>query len=457
MKKQKQVAEPKNGAIMICNILMAVVCVVSVITLYLGSFWNFEASVTIDKTLIETILAAGESGTGGSIKAEGTTPEDVDFLSYIGDDFSVTFPISIKLEGKSLVNSALGKDGNEINTMLSEQVKTLVDGLSDQVDVIAESAVQLVVSDAVEMVKEEIKKSLSEDAGNTEVMSALADKGITEEDINTIADEIGESIPALLDGDTASMRALLAGGSEELDKLFAIYAEEVVNADESIPPAAKEAAIAEQKAAIQKEVLDSYDEAIQEFSDEDGNFSTESLIVSVVNSTLDEGTAEAGIGGGASTTPKMTSMDEVKTYVSDKIYATIGTDVLNQIATYMGYVGYFLLFVMATWAYLLIKIVIKLFCKNKTVSMAIPRIWGWMPHVFLVGLPMLLVKYLPVALTQVEMTAEELTMVKTFLNAISLNFSSWTWISAAGTAVLMVLSFFYRGLRKDAKAYARSK
>ena len=128
----------------------------------------------------------------------------------------------------------------------------------------------------------------------------------------------------------------------------------------------------------------------------------------------------------------------------------------------LSYVGYFLFFVMACWAYVLIKIIVKtIFCKNKTVGLFFPRMFGWMPHVFFVGLPMFLIKYLPlfaekIVASQPEMQ-ESMNSIMSILEMIKLSVSSLTWISALCTVILMVLLIFYWPMRRRAKKERKGK
>ena len=117
---------------------------------------------------------------------------------------------------------------------------------------------------------------------------------------------------------------------------------------------------------------------------------------------------------------------------------------------------------MACWAYVLIKIIIKtIFFKNKTVGLFFPRMFGWMPHVFLVGLPMTLIKYLPVIAAKVIESQPEmqegLDYAMNILEMVKISVSSLTWISALCTVILMVLLIFYWPMRRAAKRARKNK
>lgn len=163
-----------------------------------------------------------------------------------------------------------------------------------------------------------------------------------------------------------------------------------------------------------------------------------------------EGEGEAETETSGSSSGEIKSMDDVKAYVIEKIFGAIDEQTVRYAGIAMSVLGYFLLFIMACWAYVLIKVIVKmLFCKNKTVGLFFPRMFGWIPHVLFIGLPMLALKFLPQILEQVGADAGE--SLQTILNMLSVNFTSLTWVSALCTVVLLVVLFIYYPERRASK------
>ena len=86
-----------------------------------------------------------------------------------------------------------------------------------------------------------------------------------------------------------------------------------------------------------------------------------------------------------------------------------------------------LCFVMFTWAYLVLKILVKLFAKNPAIKLKLPIWLGWLPFLLLVLLPMgaiALFKASPAFLVNL-MTAETMAKITETLSALSLSFGSF--------------------------------
>ena len=120
--------------------------------------------------------------------------------------------------------------------------------------------------------------------------------------------------------------------------------------------------------------------------------------------------------------------------------------------------GIFIIFVIACWAYVILKLIIKLFMKNKTVRVGLPQAFGWMPHVFFVGLPMTFIKVAPLLIQKLPEQAGE--QVKAILDQItsmvSVTVSSLTWVSALCTVFLLIVTIPYYRYRRQIKKEKKS-
>ena len=115
--------------------------------------------------------------------------------------------------------------------------------------------------------------------------------------------------------------------------------------------------------------------------------------------------------------------------------------------------GIFIIFVIACWAYVILKLIIKLFMKNKTVRVGLPQAFGWMPHVFFVGLPMTIIKLAPFIISKLpEQMGEQFgEIVDKITSMVSVTISSLTWVSALCTVALLIITIPYYRYRREIK------
>ncbi len=481
-KKKGLQGGPSTLKVIIFNIIIAACCIASIITLYLGDFMKADLTISINKDTITKMMGGSEAQNSG-IKAageEGGMGMD-EILSYLGDDFNLSFTISFQLEGKTIAKGAMGADKatEAVKDLIDKQVDNLVTEIEAKVDDVIEVSVEAIIRYAAEEAKKAVREELAKaeaegDVTEAQINAKLAEEGIS--DFNTAIDEIidgfAETLKSLLNGDKDAVSNFFRT-NETLNKFARIAAKEDAESEwqrnhpgQPVDKNSQEYTdYVNQKAADNiNELVVEWEKMLDKFSDENGNFSKETLIVSLMNETglFEEGSVEvpknAADENGEGAQKKFQSMDDVKAYVIEKIMGTIGEDTVNTIGQVLGYMGYFLFFIMACWAYVLLKIIIKtLFCKNKTVGLFFPRMFGWMPHVFFVGLPMLLIKYLPTVMANPEVLdkanipADSFDSLNTILDMLQVNVSSLTWVSALCTVILLVLLFMYYPMRRKAK------
>lgn len=483
-KKERTSGGGNNLKIIIFNIIIAALCIASIVTLYVGDFMKAEITLTVTKdTLAKMMPQEGSSPQNAAIKAaEGDNGFNMgDITKYLDDDFVLSFSASFTLKGDSVAKSALGNANQEVESLINDNIDKLIDNITDTVDQVMEQAMKAVVRAAFDEIKETIKKSIKEgmDKNNVsedEVWAKLNAKGIYEADVNKMIDDFVVTLEKLLGGDKSDTIAFLESKSDT----STLYKMECVAAEEELKSTGNEYTNDDIVAKVdeyQKKIVDEFNNVLDELS-VDGEFSTETLIIALFNKGFGdekkdeqknekvEGPAnaadESAASEGESSDKKFKNMDDVKNYVVQMLLSKIGPDAVDTVGKALSYVGYFLFFVMACWAYVLIKIIVKtIFFKNKTVGLFFPRMFGWMPHVFFVGLPMLLIKYLPVAAAKIVESQPEmqegLDTAVNILEMIKISVSSLTWISALCTVILMVLLIFYWPMRRKAKRERKGK
>lgn len=436
----------KTGIVVITNIVIAVLCVVSIVTLYVGEFWNIGIVLTLDKEGIAAALEAAQSE-----ETETSESEDVitteELMSYIDDDFSAEFSIGLTLQGSQIVGAAFGAKEEAVKKLIGDEVDLLVENISGLVDDVIELAMRTIVNVVVDEAKSAVKAELSKEALSTDENSVMnqmrTQYDISEEDINNLIDDLDGTLNELLNGDVEQSVSTLEG-SATLLKLTAVYAKQKL-IEEGTPEEEIDQEMIEAKAlTLKQEIVDGYRETLEDMT-VNGKFSSQGVIVSMLSAM---GLIKVGEDGEEIAEDK----DGVRDYITDQIYSSIDEDTMSYIAMSLSVLGYFLLFVMACWAYVLLKIIIKLIAsRNKTVGLFFPRFFGWMPHVFFVGMPMYAINHLPAILAASDMTAEELHTAQTIMNMFSINISSHTWFSALAAVILTVILVFYYPIRRSLK------
>lgn len=480
MAKNSSGRKPNNLKILICNIIIAACCVASILTLILGDFVRADITLTIDKALLSKLMGGEQkdeaSNMPAGIKADG--PEGMDMnsvLEYIPDDWKLEFNIPIQIEAKTVAKSSFGTENSvaAVKVLVEKQVDNLVVVLENKVGEVIEIGVEALIRKAGDMAKEKIKEALNEEGSTVteaEVNAKLREHGIENYGaaIDTFVEEVKALVKDVLSGAKGSdaIRDFLKGGEKTnrniLGKLMEIAAEEELKEEGVADPTSEQ--IEEKIAEYQKDTLEGYDEFVKEFADENGNLNLESMIISLINK-MNEGSNENSnpsnapedeeVADGNAGSGQIQSMDDVKAFVIEKIFGAINEETVQMIGLAMSFLGYFLLFIMACWAYVLIKVIVKtIACKNKTVGLFFPRMFGWIPHVLFVGLPMLVLKYLDTILRYIGADAGD--SLKNILDMVSVNFSSLSWVSALCTVILLVLLFFYYPERRAAKRAKRA-
>ena len=494
-KKNSIGREPNKTKILVCNLIIIACCIASILTLILGDFMRLDIKLTVDKATLAK-LVSGESSPSSApagIKADGPSTEGMnmdEILAYIPDDWKLEFSVPVQVEAKTLAKSSFGTENSvaAVKDLVAKQVDNLVQVMEEKVHEVIDIGVEALIRKAGDMAKEKIKEAINEEGSTVteaEVNARLQSKGIEnyEAAIDELVDEVKVLVRGVLDGtkNSEAIRDFLKGGAEGeerniLGKVMEIAAEEELKDEHKNEPGydgPSEDEINAKVAEYQKDTLEGYDEFVKEFADENGNLNLETMIITLINKIQDEGNTngskvsnapgdeeeapevtegegEAETETSGSSSGEIKSMDDVKAYVIEKIFGAIDEQTVRYAGIAMSVLGYFLLFIMACWAYVLIKVIVKmLFCKNKTVGLFFPRMFGWIPHVLFIGLPMLALKFLPQILEQVGADAGE--SLQTILNMLSVNFTSLTWVSALCTVVLLVVLFIYYPERRASK------
>lgn len=419
----------KQGKVIVCNILIILTAIAAIITLAIGSFWKVTVELTVNNDTAKKLAGKEKE-------------EDIDKLGQ----FEFKIPIELEINGKALLTS-VGGDASKVATdVVANTITDLLDNVMKNLSGVLKTVMKASVNMVVEQAKEEVKKQIGENATDAEVSAKLqSEYGVSEEQINATLNEVSNAAGAILDGDTDTLRDILTD-SEVVNSLFKAYAEKELEAG------ASEEAVAAKQAELKEKLVKEYDEKVEEFRDDTtGEISGTSVMIGVLGMV---GVKQDGEEGEEK---PIETEEDLKEFLSEKINTTLGDN-----AQYIGWgikgMGIFLIVVMASWAYIIIKCVVKMFMKNKTVGMFFPRFFGWMPHVFFVGIPMLFLKYGPKILEKIGSSTEQIKeTTDTMQEMVSLNIGSLTWVSALCTVILFAIWIPYYGWRRKIKRELKNK
>lgn len=492
----------------IFNVAIALICVASILTLFLGDFLATDVKLAVKKDTVkdwygkEGSSKEGEDNEANDVKT--AAPESTEktknsekkkslldgnltsdemaemIIDYIPDDFQLELNVSLNVNGQTLAKSAVGQKTEAVQELIEKQVNSIVSEVDKTVGeliVVAKEIIVNIINDSMDDLKRKIREAIEK---------ALAENNLTEEQLDAYLDKLGDDltmnevddliefaadgpVKSILDGevktaldtvmDHATTRKILRTIAktrllEEKQKDLNESSKEELAAFFAEPE--NEKRIGEFVDEEEKKVTEAYEEYIPRFADENGKITSESLMVGLVNlldeATKDDGEKASNAAEGEGEDRQIKSLDDVKVLIIEKINELLDEETMEQVGTVMSYVGYALFFFMACWLYVLIKVIVKTaFFRNKTVGLFFARFFGWMPHVFLVGIPMLILAFKDRILEAMTNNGIDVTNVKPYIDMISVNVHSLAWISALGTVVLTIMLFFYYPMRKEEK------
>ncbi len=389
------------------NIIIALISIACLLSLALGTFWKFSISYQMSEDIMKGLL---ENTSGAQPLEEGEEDffANIDFESIAAQ---AKFEIGLSISPDVLFTSLSGDDNETVTKALNTASSEILSNVDNIIKSIFSAGMKLAVAMAVE----EINSTIAEEAESLAPENAHLDLS----GVDDLVDELLSDSP-----DSAQIKS----------DLIDLVNTQIENADLT----------EEQKAQLMAEseanVGDFYDNIIEEYGDENGAIVPANIALSLMGDSLNidiEGEDEA-------------TVENISMAVTEKIVSSMNEDTLNKISLVFKGLAIFLVVVMAAWALLAIKALLKLFFKNKGVGLGLARLLGWMPYVFLVGIPMVIIMLLPKILASVSST--QIAEYTKYAEGLSLEFKSLTFISALGTVALMLINWFgYKSTKKRIK------
>ena len=178
----------KQGKVVICNIIMALISVAAIVTLIVGSFMKITVTLNIDGEKMAEIMDSQQgSGTGetqGVISSDeyygnedgftdgetGGSYDDGDSanggessssgMEELFKDINLSIPISLDFKSLDLIGSVIGDASEKMNAMLEREIGGIVDVLMNSMDKVLSGLVGVVVNQVVDKAEAEVKKQL---------------------------------------------------------------------------------------------------------------------------------------------------------------------------------------------------------------------------------------------------------------------------------------------------------
>ncbi len=436
----------KRLIVWIMNIVIAVLCVLSILCYFFGAVWKINLTYTLTADQFAEI-------------AEGTN-FDIDPHDIIDED-GEQIKVSVSLTAGHVFGSLTSAE-TVVDDIIDSNVNGIVDQLSGTLNVIAKKAVKSVAKNTVKSeVKNNIQKYLSKDGeeiSEEEVEQKLSDLGFTD-------DYISEKTDQLIDDVFEGGKDIDAVTENIMDTVDEVYADFQKNS------AGKEGfedfTDVELSPEDKQQIEDTVRETLGQIAQEDGTIDPDEMIAELLAKAL-------GAAGNSGTNSDENKEDESGTDVvllAEEETASSGKtklasalkDTLNEripekarhIAVYVFYgMAGLMVLSMLPWVYILIKLLVKFLKKdpNPTVKLAVPIWLGWLFFLILVAIPTI-----ALWIVQMPALAESLASVsflKSLIEAMEMmtfSISSLSCISAICALIVFGISIYYIIVRKQLK------
>ena len=394
-------------AVWALHIVVAVLCVLSIVAYFIIPFWSVKLSYTVKAEQVDKMI-------GDSV--------EFDAKEVVGEE---GVKLSLSLEFKTAVLfKSYGNVDTAVDALIEDNVNVLVSQLTDTLNVLVEKVVRTVTSDVVsQQVHKNVRDLLADsnpEISDEEVTNRLNSVGITDKFIDSKTNAI---IDKIYDGGS-TVDDVCDEVVNTLDEIFAKMAQ-------SDDPDLKTSQLKqEDKDALRKTMK----ETIENFASKDGTLDADELIASIflqmlgsftgsdsgeksnmaaafaaddgeTGTTPDDGAADPAPGG-EDETPAPDEEEEaatvrLKAAVRDFVAGMIPTEANMIVGWVMRGMTILFLFSSFWWAYILLKLFVKMLKRKKpkiqnnpTVRLWTPVVFGWSPFLIFVALPLIAMKAL---------------------------------------------------------------
>lgn len=409
-------------SIFVFNIIILILSFLVITSYAVQPFWSVNAKIKLDKEQLVELIPLEEYPNA-----------NLDLALQNGIEFqaSIEIPAELLWQTNTKMLAQLFQQGN-LNPDISEPIKALLD---EQVDAIVNNlmpalknvALEIAKSIAVEQTKQSIFSALSSYGSEAEIQEKLNAYEFDDEWFNTQLDDL-----------TAALQT---------EKTAEEATEIVLNTFDNIKASLK-GTDDDAFSAIDNVDEDALRDAIQnglaQFENEDGEIDLEDAIASLLLGGLDalapadDSALVTANPVSASVEPQQDSatVQELKANVKEKVYDLLPENIIETIATALKISAFVLVFSIFTWAYIIIKILFKLFFRDNSVKLKLPLLLGHLPGLLLWLTPTLIFQF-------VKGSAE--------MQMFTLHFASSGILAVVAVFILFVISIPYCSMRQVLK------
>lgn len=500
--------------VFICNLIITFLCILSIVGYFIMPFWKVEVSYTLTADSIKEMLdsaiddASAEddnastqatkkaiaatnaeendenesdentdenesdeganSGESGGFDLDNALNE-MDFSEIVGEE-GLTISLSLQFETKDILSSYTDNPETVVENILNENVSNLVDQFTPTINKIAKSAVKMATRTVLkEELKEQVKNNLPV-ANDEEAQRELDEMGLTDEYIKTQTDKL---VDTFYEDDMTPEKAA--------DATVEVVEDAITKMKESGKEEFADIELSEEnKAELREEIT----EVLEEFTDDEGNLDMDGFVSKLLSELINSSEGEddyntegaddynTEIKGMRAVAPLAASgaqgSSDEAAEISEELKADLTKSLMEQlddsveiIALVFKCIGYVILFSFATWAYLILKILVKMGMKNNAIKLKLPILLGSIPFVVLQLIPstaVWLLKSQPSWIfDKIEMSAEDLAEIDMVMQPLNIRFSCCAWLSfVIGCALFFFVIFYYGKLRRKMKKIKRN-
>lgn len=461
----------------ICNILISLLCVLSIAAYFFMPLWKVELTFHVDAEMLEDILPeteaseettgdeptsdenssessgdeSGEEGNAGDAASGDESGEEENAGNVLEDSFDFTAEDIVGTEGIDLSLGLTLETKDILPALTSDATDAVRKALTGLIDNSVNQLVEPMHQMAKTVVKAASRKALK-DAVRDRVKSVTGGKYDTEEKVNDLLDAAGvtdiyiddevDKIVEKMYEDGATVTSVsndvIASVETALGKLH--------EQDSAIATTLSD----ENKAKIRQNVKEALSIASKEDGTIDMNSVVADMLVEMIGGSSSDDTAKAESADvalcAATTETGENDIEDVKATLRDLLMEKMSDKVLRTISLVLKIVGYVLLFTFFTWAYLIVKILAKIGKKNNAIKLKMPIWLGIFPALLLWLIP------------NFALSALMETMGSEEMAAFTFKFTSGSCVSLFVAAFFVLFSlFFYGRLRRRLKKYAKGK
>lgn len=490
---------PSKTLALILNAVVAALCTLSVAAYFFSPFLKIKSAIKFTPELAEKINSETDNSS-----ASGENPDEQQIISDVitqmgKDGVKISMGFTLKTTD---VFAAFNQDGGKsaINKIIDDNVKSVMNELDETITKVVGSvakstvkgSIKNSVKDAVGKNEDGTQKTIEADGRTYTVDEALNELGITDDFIDeqvdgvinsvmqktTTVDEIADKMCDAVDN---AYKKIAASDSEIKNKYLSSMPEELKGEDrekvkENIKKTLEELGIDANSEINGEDLLytvignmlanaDKNKEKSEEESATVGQITRFSASAGGGAAVGLSGESSGETGGESSGTQNKTyTKEDVQQMISDKLNAAITDQTRDALCNVMKGFCFLIIFTLATWAWLIVKMIIKLFFKNPMIRLGLPLWLGNIPFWLLFALPNAVFKillnfnsapsFLKNSLTNL-LGEETISSLLSLGNTLSVSISSCAIIPFIVSVVMIVFCFFYCPVRKRLKRELR--